>query len=65
MLITTIRDEGVVAGLHYHEMSHSFLVRIFVNNTQVVTKSFGNGVSAEDFLLEEMTNIPWLILRYA
>lgn len=75
-LVTSLNNGPYEARLHYsapHDIRSgaiSYIVSILVNNNtkqlaMLHQKSFGNGVSAEDWLLEEMCNpVAWLMLKY-
>ncbi len=66
MLVSEIEHDGVRATIEYHQ--YSYLARLYrVGDGHPMTaKVFGNGVSAEDWILQELklpTSV--LILKYS
>lgn len=54
MLLSTIEHEGIRATIEYHQ--YSYMARLYraSDSKQLVVKAFGNGVSAEDWILQEL-----------
>lgn len=51
--------------LYYVSTGSSYIVTIYYGDKQVLTKVFGNGVSAENYLLDVLEYPDWTILKYA
>lgn len=74
--VTSLNNGPYEARLHWtspHDSrsgSVSYIVSILIDNggkwpVMLLQKCFGNGVRAEDWLLEEMSNpVAWLMLKY-
>jgi hypothetical protein len=56
---------GLTANLFYNTTANSYMVTVYYNDRQLVVKVFGNGVSAEDYVLEVLEHPEWTILKYA
>ena len=56
---------GITGNLFYSPDANSYIVTIYHNYKMLDHKVFGNGVSAEDYLLDMLEFPEWTILKYA
>ena len=70
----TLENQGLIGTLEHHQDSRSYIVRVYMASdfkTPVMTWvypfyyiSFGNGITAEDKLLELMEHPAWTCLKF-
>ena len=74
-MFLTLENQGLIGTLEYHQDSRSYIVRLYMASdfkTPVMTPwvypfyyiSFGNGITAEDKLLELMEYPAWTCLKF-
>ena len=63
MTVTTLSVGNVIGGIEYHS-SGSYIVRVYIDNRQLLNEVFGNGVAAENRLLELLEFPDWTVLKY-
>lgn len=74
-MLCTLENQGLIGTLEYHHDSRSYIVRVYkasdfktpIGTTAVYPLyvcSFGNGVRAEDRLLELLEYPAWTYLKF-
>lgn len=56
---------GLTANIFYNIGANSYIVTVYYNGRQLLVNVFGNGVSAEDYILDVLEHPEWTILKYA
>lgn len=54
MVVSEIEHDGVRATIDFRNDSYLATLRWSGNNCVLVVKSFGNGITAEDWILQEL-----------
>ena len=60
-----IEAGGLTGNLFYNPDAGSYIVTVYYNYKQLLVNVFGNGVDAEDYLLDMLEFPEWTILKYA
>ena len=63
MILAALTVGNVIGDVEYHS-SGSYIVRVYVDNRQLLNEVFGNGLAAEDRLLELLEFPEWTVLKY-
>ena len=74
-MFLTLENQGLIGTLEYHQDSRSYIVRVYMASdfkTPLLTAwvqpfhtaCFGNGITAEDKLLELMEYPAWSCLKF-
>lgn len=56
---------GLTANIFYNTGANSYIVTVYYNGRQILVNVFGNGVSAENYMLDVLEYPDWTILKYA
>ena len=56
---------GLTANIFYNTTANSYIVTVYHNDRQLLVNVFGNGVDAEDYVLDVLEYPEWTILKYA
>ena len=56
---------GLTGNLFYNPDANSYIVTVYHGDKYLFVKVFGNGVMAEDYLLDVLEYPDWTILKYA
>ena len=61
-----LNNPPLCGAVTYDHRSGSYIMKIWIisNSEPIVSKSYGNGVTAEDNLLNLLENPTWTILKY-
>jgi hypothetical protein len=56
---------GLTGQVWYSDVVNSYLVSIYQGDRKLTVRVFGNGVDAENCLLDFLENPAWTILKYS
>ena len=64
MMISIVESGGLTGTIEYYEPGNSYVMRILHGEKVFIAVGYGNGVLAEDVMLEFLEHPEWTLLQY-